>query len=116
MKEFLIQSNQFVECDIKGYFHQEYKGFQKPGNPDFLNVLKNTFNEIEEKKLEKAKDSVLDILISDIPEVMSKENLDKCLLVCVPRAKSSYLESQLKFKDAVKTAALIVYNTSDGTK
>lgn len=43
MERFTIQKNDFLSHDCTGYFHLYYVGYGQPGNPDYLNTLKNTF-------------------------------------------------------------------------
>ncbi len=41
MKEFTIKVNSYLSADISGYYNCDYVGYQKSGNPDFINHLKN---------------------------------------------------------------------------
>ena len=41
MKEFTIKANSYLSTDISGYYNCDYVGYQKSGNPDFINRLKN---------------------------------------------------------------------------
>ncbi|MEG1500017.1 MAG: hypothetical protein RR400_03020 [Clostridia bacterium] len=50
MKKFTIKQNKYLAQDIQGYYNQDYVGYQKEGNPDFINHLKNmskTYSEID---------------------------------------------------------------------
>lgn len=40
MKEFTIKANSYLSTDIRGYYNCDYDGYQKSGNPDFINHLK----------------------------------------------------------------------------
>lgn len=117
INKFTIEKNAYVERDINGYYHQYYTGYNQPGNPDFLNTLKNTFLSILESHLVEARNQVVEILNEDIPQIMRKEGLSNCILICVPRAKSlhSYSKLQLMFKEAVKISAKSIPDTYDGT-
>ena len=41
MKKFTIKANKYVDRDVTGYYNCDYVGYQKQGNPDFINRLKN---------------------------------------------------------------------------
>lgn len=103
---FIIDPNSFLSKITKGYFHQYYTGFQQPNNPDFINLLKNTFNNESKTELEKARNTVANILVKDLRNIVIKESMYPCTVICIPRAKalSSYSQNQLKFKEAVQMA------------
>ncbi len=118
MQKFIIEKNEFLKYgNIKGYYHQYYTGFKKEGNPDFVNVLKNTFNSESFKKLNDAKEKVIDILKLDIPNIIKENGLSNCMCICVPRAKAlnTYSSNQLLFKDAIRIASYSLVNVTDGT-
>jgi hypothetical protein len=117
INRFNINKNDFLKRDITGYYHQLYTGFRQPGNPDFLNTLKNTFNSEPHRNLVEARDKVIEILMDDLPEIIAESSMSNCLFVCVPRAKSlkSYSNSQLMFKEAIKIAANNIRGAIDGT-
>ena len=56
MNKFEIKKNQYLNKDIQGFYHTHYLRYKQPGNPDFLNDLKNTFNDYSNQKLEKFQD------------------------------------------------------------
>jgi len=116
-KEFIIERNNFLKSNTIGYYHQIYTGFRQPGNPDFLNTLKNTFDSEPHKNLIEARDKVIEILIDDLPEIMAERSISNCMLVCVPRAKSlkSFSNFQLMLKEAIKIAANNIRGAIDGT-
>lgn len=101
MKKFIIKENNYINRDVFAFYNCEYIGYQKKGNPDFINHLKNMskkYNELD--------------LVNDFIEVYEKafEDIKKLInnslnyLVCViPRSKieKSYNQSQLLFKKAI---------------
>lgn len=115
--EFIIEKNEFLGRDVRAYYHQVYTGFKQPNNPDFLNTLKNTFNNTSYNDLVQARNSVIHILLEDIPSIVAKHNMTNCMLICVPRAKSlnAYSKSQLMLKEAVSVAANNIGGIIDGT-
>nr|WP_241634554.1 hypothetical protein [Fusobacterium gastrosuis] len=103
MEKFLIEKNTFLSKEITGYYNTIFTGFKNEGNPDFINILKNTFNTEKCINLIEAQKEVIKRLEKDIPQIIEKENLNNCICINVPRAKieSKYSYSQLFFKDAV---------------
>ena len=118
MNKFIIEKNEFLTYgNVKGYYHQYYTGFRNEGNPDFVNILKNTFNSERFQILNDAKEKVINILKSDIPNIIKENRLSNCMCVCVPRAKAldTYSSNQLLFKDAIRIASWSLVNVIDGT-
>ena len=100
MHEFIIPSNEeYLESDIQGFHHTYYTGFKNTGNPDYLNDLKNTFNNIPAKKLNIAAKELHDALKKDL------SNFNRDLTICIiPRSKAenTYHHNQLLFKKVVQ--------------
>lgn len=118
MYNFTITRNNFLRTrNVLGYFHQYYTGFGQPDNPQFILTLKNTFNGESITALRNAKKNVIDILLSDLPQIIEINNFTNCMCICVPRAKteSNYVNNQLLFKDAVKIATSQMNGVIDGT-
>lgn len=117
INEFIIDRNGYLKMSIPGYYHQLYTGFRQPGNPDFLNTLKNTFDSEPHRNLVEARDKVIEILIEDIPEILTDSSWPNCMLVGVPRAKSlkSFSNSQLMLREAIRIAANNIHGVIDGT-
>lgn len=96
MIDFIIHSNnEYLNRNVTGYYHTSYTGYQKQGNPDYLNDLKNTFNNYTDKKLLDAMEELSLVLTKDL------DKFSKNLTVCVvPRSKSeaTYHHKQLLFK------------------
>ena len=107
MTEFVICANEYLNKSAKGYYNLDYVGYGQPENPDFLNWLKNTFNNESVFKLETGRRLVEKTLCKAIPEILSKEGIITCVLACVPRAKmlSKYHPNQKMFIDAVSRSA-----------
>lgn len=118
MNSFQIETNRFLNKPSIGYYHQLYTGYNNPGNPNFLNILKNTFNNESLEAILDASNEVIKILTSEIPNIMKERNIEECVLICVPRAKAldTYYRPQLGFLDSVKIAARKIHGAADGTK
>jgi len=96
--------------DIKAFYRCVYKGYGKVGNPDYINYLKNTFNNAPRDKIDVAKNSVKSILAEELFHILSTI-LDSEVAICVvPRSKAikNYSALQLGFSEAIKeTIALL---------
>ena len=103
MNKFVIHSDdEYLDRNIQGFYHTDYKGYKSAGNPDYLNDLKNTFDDCSKEnshKLGKAKEKLTSILKKDLSE------FDRGLTICiVPRSKSenTYSHNQLLFKKVIR--------------
>jgi len=111
IKKFKIKANAYLRKDIIGFYHTDYVGFNKPGNPDYLNILKNDFNNNSKEELERAQAQLYKVLKNDLNYFSRK------LTICVvPRSKAEkkYSLNQLLFKETVKKVANEL-NFKDGT-
>lgn len=99
MNTFTITRNEFLRRDIKGFYYEDYLGYGIPGNPNYINVLKNTFGDTNTDRLVEAANTIYTILKNDLDKFSRK------LAICiVPRAKAekNYNRNQLIFKNVVK--------------
>ncbi len=117
INSFIIEKNNFLNQNIIAYYHQVYTGYGNPGNPNFINTLKNTFNNEPYKSLIEARDNVTKILINDLPNIAIQNNMDNCLCMAVPRSKAqdTYNVSQLMFKEAIRLSLKNNSTIMDGT-
>lgn len=104
MHKFIINKNNFLKQNIQGYYHTNYIGWQYPGNPDYLNIFKNTYNSYSTEKLEEAYEIAEDILFHEIYEIYNKINEYKITVCVVPRSKTYFKDTQLYFSKAVSYA------------
>ena len=115
MNQFSIDTNRFLNERIQAFYHTDYLGYRKPGNPDYINTLKNTYNSHSEYSLKAAVQELIDVLREDLPSILRALKL-KSLFVCVvPRAKVSYQPAQLLFKATVRDALHQLTGFTDGT-
>ena len=99
MNKFTIYANQYLQQNIEGYYHTSYVRYGNPGNPDYLNDLKNTFNDFSKEKLDNAISQLYNVLKTDLSQ------FSKSLTICVvPRSKAenTYSHNQLLFKKVVQ--------------
>lgn len=116
MNEFIIQQNNYLKKDIRGFYNTDYLRKGNPGNPDFINVLKNTYNSFSNNKLDEAFNTVEDILFHDIYKLYNILKLNALTVCVVPRSKANLQDTQLYFLKAVKTAVGHIeyeYNNED---
>ena len=107
MKKFIVSENKYLSRDVKGYYNCDYIGYQKDGNPDFINNLKNMSNKSSELDLVADFIAVSEKLLKDLKKIIDEQNYIGCTICTVPRSKteSKYHQSQLLFKKAVASAA-----------
>lgn len=102
MNNFTIEKNDFLKSNIQGYYNTDYVGYRKQGNPDFINVLKNTFSSYSASILKQAVSDLRSVLIEDWDSLVW--DISYPLAICVvPRAKVNYSPNQLLFKSTVKS-------------
>lgn len=88
-----------------------------PGNPDYLNDLKNTFNNFSEAKLLSAARELHNVLLEDFPKIFEALHFDELFVCVVPRAKSenAYHENQKLFRAVVQKVVRKFSGFVDGT-
>lgn len=104
MHKFTIEKNKYLNNTIDGYYKTDYLGMGKPGNPDYLNILKNTFNDFNIEKLNDALKEIENILFHDIYEVYKQLQTKELTICVIPRSKANLAKTQLYFLEAVKIA------------
>lgn len=117
MQDFILFPNNVLKIKTKGFYHQPYTGFGSDDNPDFINVIKNNFNNKPSEKLQQAKNEVEQILLQDIPDIIGHSSL-KYVLVSVPRsrAEKKLFPNQTLFRQAVSDAAQKISGAEDGAE
>ncbi len=100
MNEFTIYKNEYLKQNIRAFYHTDYLGYKEDNNPDYINILKNTYNSYNLSILNKACNDMEEFLYDDISEIVSY--LKEPILICVvPRSKINLENTQLLFKDAI---------------
>jgi len=72
LNTFTVESNNFLKKDIPGFFHTDYLGYGNPGNPDFINAMKNGRDNLPSSVLSKAKKKLEKVLSLDLPLVIKR--------------------------------------------
>lgn len=106
MKAYTIKQNKYLDRDVKGYYNCDYIGYQKPGNPDFINHLKNMSRQKSETDLVEDFVVAADKLTNDLKTLAKDKEMSNMSVCTIPRAKtdSNYLQSQLMFRKAVSSS------------
>ena len=107
MKNFIIKSNKYLNQEIDGYYNQDYVGYHKGKNPDFINRLKNMSNKYDEMDLVEDFIRVCEIASKDIFKIINDNNILDASICVMPRSKAekNYKQAQLMFKKAISCVA-----------
>ncbi len=97
MQKYTIVSNEYLNKDTDAYFRCDYLGFEKQNNPDYINILKNTFGKENYAKLQEAKNLVKTNLHRELSHIIRDINDEDIVICTVPRSKctNSYINNQL---------------------
>lgn len=117
MNQFQISNNRYLSRATNAFFHTQYTRMGNPGNPDYLNDLKNTFDNFSEIKLQSAVQKLQDALHADLLQIFQSLDCNPIIVCVVPRAKSenSYSANQLLFRATVQTVIQQIPGFVDGT-
>ncbi|MCC8198258.1 MAG: phosphoribosyltransferase [Tannerellaceae bacterium] len=117
MYEFTIEANDYLEQDCRAFYHTTYVGMNKPGNPDYINHLKNTFANFPTAKLDNASQNLRNALTTDLPQILSRLELQHLTVCVIPRAKAdrTYQACQMRFKSTVREVVNQMNGLIDGT-
>lgn len=92
LNEFKIKNNNFLQSEITGFYHTDYKSYHAEGNPDYLNVLKNQFGNTPSSQLEQAASELKAVLSTNLPTIKERLNCNTLTIVLAPRAKANQEE------------------------
>jgi len=118
MIRFQIPANEYLSRSTNAFYHVSYTGMGNPGNPDYLNNLKNTFNNFSEHKLQSAVRDLREVLLEDIPQILQSLGFGTITVCVVPRAKmeSAYQPNQQLFRETVQEVIAQRHGFIDGTR
>lgn len=117
MNRFYIQANNYLQSDTRAFYHVPYTGMGNDGNPNYLNDLKNTYNNFSNTKLRAAVKALRGALEDDFPEIIRELGLELMVVCVVPRAKaeSNYRPNQKLFQTTVQATLQSIPGLVDGT-
>ncbi len=117
MDQFEILANEYLCRNTRAFYHVPYVRWGNPGNLDYVNVLKNTFNRFAESKLMFAAEQLLGVLLTDFLQILQSSGLEMMTVCVVPRAKAehSYHANQFLFKSTIRASIGQLQGFGDGT-
>jgi hypothetical protein len=123
MRKFTLKKNECLEQDTQGYYHTDYVAYENRNEVDnypmYILTLKNDLNRNWwQSKLQNAQRELLEVLLNDLPNVLSETKLNQLTVCVVPRAKAdnTYRQDQLLFKATIRDAInQLGNNFVDGT-
>jgi predicted amidophosphoribosyltransferase len=116
MHSFTIQANAYLSQNILAFYHTDYTGYQNPGNPDYINALKNTYADASNALLQGAVHKLKSVLRDDLTQILQLLQHDLLTVCVVPRAKTHYQENQMLFKSTVRDVVNQLQSFCDGTE
>ncbi len=105
MKKFYVGENKYLGKKVLAFYNCDYVGYQKQGNPDFINHLKNMTNQYNELDLVDDFVQVSERFVGDMESIFNKNDFNKFTVFVMPRSKTEnkYKQSQLMFKKAISS-------------
>lgn len=115
MYKFEIKKNEVLSKSVAGYYNTKYLGWGEPGNPDYLNNIKNLYAK-NNNELTNAVNTLTSVLEEDLELIAEEMCLNELVVCVVPRAKilSRYHENQLYFRKVVRLAINNINGLIDG--
>ncbi|HEB9342980.1 TPA: hypothetical protein RZK39_000291 [Campylobacter coli] len=104
MKTNTIEKNEYLSKNIELFYDLDYTRFGDDKNPDFLNILKNTFSQENELVLKASKDNAKRYIYCFLEGVIKKYRGQNFVICSVPRSKANFLPNQLLFQKAISEA------------
>ena len=103
MTDFIIKANEFLQKKITAFYHIDYVGMGKPGNPDYVNHLKNTYDKSPKAKLNSAVQDLEKVLEEDLPQILEILDIEELTVCVVPRSKAenNFSVNQLLFRSTI---------------
>lgn len=117
MNQFEIFANDYLSIKVTAFFHVSYTRMGNPGNPNYLNDLKNTFNDFSQAKLQLAVQELKHTLQADLPIIFKSLGYKEMVVCVIPRAKAeaSYHANQQLFRATVQEVVGQIFGLVDGT-
>lgn len=107
----------YLSRNTTAFYHVPYTRWGNPGNPNYLNDLKNTFNNFSRQKLLFATQELRNALNEDLPQIFPLLGFDLITVCVVPRAKAEneYHANQQLFRATVQSVVRQIEGFVDGT-
>jgi predicted amidophosphoribosyltransferase len=106
MYEFYIEKNPYLSRRTRAFYSLDYVGYQQPGNPDYINTLKNTFGNTPYADIRTAAQELAQVVTPALQQIFDMSNATQLLCV-VPRAKAerNYTANQMMFRKTMQIVA-----------
>jgi phosphoribosylpyrophosphate synthetase len=103
--------------NIDAYYNCDYTGMGNPGNPDFLNHLKNQNNDFPIPLLQQSVNTLASILQGNLTQIKNNHQNANLTICVIPRAKAEicYHNNQKLFRSTVSCVVQRIAGCSDGT-
>jgi hypothetical protein len=117
MIRFQILANDYLSRNTNAFYHVPYTRMGNPGNPNYINDLKNTFNDFSGHKLQSAVQELRVVLQEDLPQIFQSLGFSVITVCVVPRAKmeTAYQPNQQLFRATVQATIAQMHGFTDGT-
>lgn len=102
LRKHKIEGNNYLNSECIAYYSLDFYGWNKPNNPDFINILKNDFNKTDGEELLMCCDTLLSVAQPHIESIIKQENIDAICIVPRAKIKSHYKIGQLFFINSIK--------------
>ncbi len=110
MNRFTIDSNRFLSRNVRAFYNCDYIGMSNPGNPTFINALKNDFGKNfvfacgHIYRLDDACNTLDKILCEDLPQIKRELGVADLTVCVIPRSKAeiSYPSNKLMMKQTIR--------------
>ena len=120
VKQFTLPETDYLKRETTAYYCTEYIGFGKPGNPDFINHLKNTFN--NRGTLAEMGGFYLIPFYHQAAEILKHHELDTVCIVPRSKSRQHYSLQQFIFTlcvasewlDGIKEENLLSWEINNG--
>lgn len=118
VNKFAMESNEFLNCDIDGFYHTDFYGADHPNNPNFLYKLKNDpHHHWSNQQIASAINDLTRAINADLPEILQIVELEMLTVCVVPRAKTDaqYRPDQRLFKETIGNITQKIPGFQDGS-
>lgn len=104
LKEHTISPNEYIHINTRAFYSLYYVGFGKPGNPNFINTIKNQYGNNPGDMLKTSFKELTKYIIRDIYSIYQIVGSNELTIVAIPRAKaeSTYTPQQQLFRLGVQ--------------
>ncbi len=116
MYHHIIEQNAFLNRDVNGFYYCDYTNMRERGESYFINELKNDYNYSTPTCLNNAINKLSNILLADLPRVLTAMEWPTATVCVVPRSKTAdfYQPNQLLFARVVGAVTEQLANLKNG--